>query len=317
VAVDAAGDVVATGAVANPTQSSDFVVVKLASASGAVRWRRAVNDSAGSQGAGNAAAVDTAGNVVAGGFVIDGDTFFTVTALEGASGAEIWRDRTAGGAGGLDQALAVAAYGDGRVAAGGAVEHLHQGDDFFVTAVRTQLAGRQLVVQDAADPSKRKLSLTAEDDVAIVGASGGPADPTRTGAELALFNPLTGELSVVALPASKWTGLGDPAGADGYQYADSGQSVGPCRSVALKRGEALKASCSGRGLGFTLNEPAQRALAVALRTGALEHCLYFGGRIVKDVPAAGSRIGEFQATNAPAPWACFDSALSDLAPPRM
>jgi hypothetical protein len=305
VAVDEQGDVVAAGVLASSSGSSDFAVVKLAGATGASLWSRVVNAGAGSQGGGNAVAVDATGRVVAAGFLIDRTTYFTVVTLEGTSGADVSRAQISGGAGGFDEAFAVAVHGDGEVAAAGSVRHAQSGDDFFLTSLRTQLAGRQLVLQDSAvDSSKRKLVLVSQDPVIVVGTPGGAADPTLTGGALAIVNPRTDERAVIALPASKWTGLGNPAGSGGYRYADNGHSAGPCRAVTLKPGEALQASCIGQGIGFTLNEASQGSVAVALTTGTLEHCLFFGGRIVKDVPAAGNRIGEFQATTSPVPPAC-------------
>ena len=191
------------------------------------------------------------------------------------------------------------------MAAAGSVRYAQSGDDLFVASVRPQLAGRQLTLQDSAtDASKRKLAVVSQDPVALAGTPGGGADPTLTGGALEIVNPRTGESAVIALPASKWTGLGQPAGSAGYQYSDSRQSAGPCRSATVKPGEALQASRSGAGIGFTLNEASQGGVGIALKTGSLEYCLAFGGRIVKDVPAAGRRIGEFQATASPLPLRC-------------
>lgn len=234
VAVDEQSDVVAAGVLANTRGSSDFVVVKLAGATGAPLWRRVANDGGGSQGGGNAIAVDTRGHVVAAGFLIDRTTSFTVVTLEGASGADVSRAQISGEAGGFDEAFAVAVHGDGEAAAAGSVRHAQSGDDFFLTSLRTQLAGRQLVLQDSAvDSSNRKLILLSQDPVIVAGTPGGVADPTLTGGALAIFNPRTDEVAVIALPASKWTGLGNPAGSGGYQYADNGQSAGPCKAVTL------------------------------------------------------------------------------------
>ncbi len=115
VAVDEKSDVLAAGVLANASGSSDFVVVKLTGATGAAVWRRVVNEGAASQGAANAVAVDTAGRVVAAGFLIDRDTYFTVVTLDGTSGADVARAQISGGAGGFDEALAVAVHGDGEV----------------------------------------------------------------------------------------------------------------------------------------------------------------------------------------------------------
>jgi putative pyrroloquinoline-quinone binding quinoprotein len=304
VAVDGDDDVVAAGVVANASQSSDFVVVKLGGATGAPLWQRVVNTAPGSQGGANAVSVSPAGVVAAAGFIIDGPTFFTVVALEGASGAERWRSLSTGGTGAFDEALAVAAYGDDRVAAAGTLRRRASGDDIVISGLRTQLAGRQLVVQDSAqDPSKRRIGALSQDAVLVAGTPGGPADPTVAGGTLVVANPATGERAEIALPSARWSATGSPTG---YVYTDTSQAAGPCTSVVLRPGEALKANCSGRGIGFTLNEPSQGALDISLQTGTLTHCLSFGGRIVKDVPAIKNRIGEFQATSSPAPAACAD-----------
>jgi hypothetical protein len=208
--------------------------------------------------------------VVAAGVLIDRTTYFTVVSLDGTSGADVSRAQISGGADGFDEAFAVAVHGDGEGAAAGTVRHAQSGYDFFLTSPRTQLAGRQLVVQDsAADFAKRKLILLSQDTVIVAGTPGGVADPTLTGGALAIFNPRSDELGVIALPASQWTGLGNPAGSGGYQYADNGQSAGPCQAVTLKPGEPLQARCTGQGIGFTLNEASQGSLRIALTTGTL------------------------------------------------
>ncbi len=65
VAVDGSGDVVATGNTASDRTGGDFVVVKVDGQSGTERWRRTVGAPLG--GVGDALAIDTAGNVLAGG----------------------------------------------------------------------------------------------------------------------------------------------------------------------------------------------------------------------------------------------------------
>ena len=136
--------------------------------------------------------MDTTGRVVAAGVLIDRTTYFTVVTLDGTSGADVSRAQISGGAGGFDEAFAVALHGDGEVAAAGSVRHAQSGDDFFLTSLRTQLAGRQLVLQDSAvDSSKRKLILLSQDPVIVAGTPGGVADPILTGGALAIFNPRT------------------------------------------------------------------------------------------------------------------------------
>ncbi len=79
VAVDTAGDVVATG-----ETNGDFTVVKFDGASGAELWRWRINGTA------NAVTLDAAGNVVAAGYTQNTGTLldFTVVKLNGSDGSD-------------------------------------------------------------------------------------------------------------------------------------------------------------------------------------------------------------------------------------
>ena len=63
-------------------------------------------------------------------------------------------------------------------------------------------------------------------------------------------------------------------------------------------------SCTGSGIGFTLDEPTQGTLSTLLQAGPQKSCARFGGEIKKDVPNDGKKAGVFQAKNAPAPAGC-------------
>jgi len=103
VAVDAAGDVVATGYIEQVEEAGnkDFAVVKLSGSDGGELWRFVVDGGGGNDTAGPVA-VDPAGDIVVGG-VIDlgpfepslilpsGHGLFSVFKIAGADGAEIWR----------------------------------------------------------------------------------------------------------------------------------------------------------------------------------------------------------------------------------
>lgn len=95
VTLDAAGDVVAAGFLANTATGSDFTVVKFDGASGAERWRQVVPSPSGCcVGGAQTVTVDAAGDVVAAGWTTDADAapnFFTVIKFDGASGTERWR----------------------------------------------------------------------------------------------------------------------------------------------------------------------------------------------------------------------------------
>src|SRR5207244_492158 len=99
--------------------------------------------------------------------------------------------------------------------------------------------------------SRRKLIVQSRDGAAL---SVTPADPTSAGGALDILNPVSGESTLITLPANHWRGLGTPAGSRGYIYSDPLRTDGPCRKVLFKPGRSLKAMCSGAGIGFTLDE---------------------------------------------------------------
>lgn len=139
VAVDAAGDVIAAGTLANTGTGRDLAVVKLAGATGALVWAApaTVNGTAaGSTDEATAVAVDAAGDVIAAGFTQNASTNLdlTVVKLAGATGAPRWAapvtiDGTAHG-GDLAFALALDAAGD--VVVAGTTQNVGTSLDFTV-----------------------------------------------------------------------------------------------------------------------------------------------------------------------------------------
>jgi hypothetical protein len=164
-------------------------------------------------------------------------------------------------------------------------------------------SGKRLLVKDkAGDATKRKVVVRSTDSSITT------VNPTRGGAQLSVVNPATREIDTYNLPASGWKGLGRPPGAKGYQYKDRTLVNGPCKTVVVKPGKLLKATCQGNQIAFSLNEASQGRLDVALTmsndASSLVQCLSFGGTVTKDRPAAGRTAGLFQAKDAPPPAAC-------------
>jgi len=164
--------------------------------------------------------------------------------------------------------------------------------------------GRALVVRDhATKPAQRKLSVTASDAEIAPPAAGGGEDPTVAGATLVLGRG-SAEVASIVLPAMNWKGLGSPPGSRGWRYADAQRTSGPCTRVVVKQ-KSLVASCTGDQLAFTLDEPAQGALAVSFASGSGRRtCLAFGGIVTKDVSTAPGPVGLFRARTAPPPASC-------------
>ncbi len=168
-----------------------------------------------------------------------------------------------------------------------------------------RLSGRQLnVVDDAQKPGRRRLRVRSEDSSFTPPSPGGLEDPTLVGATLELVNPVSYETQILALPASRWAGLGEPAGVKGYRYQDPKREDGPCTDAVLKPGR-LRARCRGAELSFMLEGSPQEALAVALRVAnEVTYCMRFGGEVQRDVPTTESGRGVFKARNAPPPVSC-------------
>jgi cysteine-rich repeat protein len=166
------------------------------------------------------------------------------------------------------------------------------------------LSGRSLLVKDqAGNPGARRIVLVSKDPGIQSPAPGSPADPRTAGVVLRLARGVA-EIDDIALPASGWTGLGNPQGSAGYRYHDSGQALGPCKKAMILPGRLLRAVCTGSQIDFTLDEASQGQLTVTVEPGTgLRSCASFGGTVVKDISTAGG-VGRFKAKNAPAPGSC-------------
>ncbi len=124
VTIDPMGDVVAVGRLGNGTFLTDFGVIKLAGSTGAELWRRQIAGTATSSHVSHgsearAVAITGSGDVVVGGYLLNGGTYFDFTDLDfivarlaGGSGADVWRRVIDGG-----RANVVAIDGNGDVIA--------------------------------------------------------------------------------------------------------------------------------------------------------------------------------------------------------
>jgi hypothetical protein len=165
--------------------------------------------------------------------------------------------------------------------------------DADYTAVQTQTLGaKKVLLKDRdGDAAKRKLIMILKDLALVVPSIGGEADPTVVGALLVLHNPLTLQTDSYALPASAWSGIGNPPGIKGYKYKDKILEHGPCKSVTLK-GKLVKASCKGDQIAFALSGAPQGSIAAALEAGAARYCVTFtGAELTVDVPDANGGNG--------------------------
>jgi hypothetical protein len=124
VAVDAVGDVVASGTIFNTGTSADLAVVKFDGVSGVEKWRQVIDGSGSANGA-SSVAVDVTGDVVASGLsqITSTGSNFTVIKFAGVDGIEQWRRAIKGSANRFDGALAVKVDALGDVVTGGFTEN--------------------------------------------------------------------------------------------------------------------------------------------------------------------------------------------------
>jgi len=161
--LDASGDVIAAGSMADATNGTGFTVVKLDHDSGAVLWHQTFSGGAGLDDVGAlAVTVDGGGDVIAAGSVegIGGDPELTVVRLDGSTGALLWPAPfgATGTASGEATAWDVSVDGSGDIFAVGSRTNTGRGTDFTLIKL-AQATGTALWSQD--------IDWTAhEDDVA-------------------------------------------------------------------------------------------------------------------------------------------------------
>jgi hypothetical protein len=196
VTVDGKGDVLAVGFTVNAGTGGDFTVVKFDGLSGAELWRTVISGNAAfSFDLAHAVTVDSTGNVVAAGYIVNSgtqDDFFVVK-LDGASGAELWRQVINGSASGRDQARAVAVDARGDVVGAGFIVDIARAD-FFVVKF-DGVTGAELwrqVIKGTANGADLASAVTVDADGNVIAA--GSTENTLTGADFTVvkFDGTTG-----------------------------------------------------------------------------------------------------------------------------
>jgi hypothetical protein len=124
-----------------------------------------------------------------------------------------------------------------------------------------------------AAPSRRRLLFRASTGgdgpahAVVVPARGASGDPTVGGAVLDVYNGAgSGEKVRVVLPASGWTPYGNPVAPAGYRWTAPSRAD-PVSRVTV-RANRLRIRSGGASWAYTLDEPAQGAVALRLRLGA-------------------------------------------------
>jgi hypothetical protein len=161
------------------------------------------------------------------------------------------------------------------------------------SALDQPLGGKRLVMRQGA--KSERLVLVARDVRMTTPVRGAPDDPTLHGAVLHAGNPETGEWARFDLAATGWSEAKDGRVFKfrSRQARGAGSEV---RALSIRDRKRLK--IRAQRIGITLDEPAQRSMAVVLTSGSQRWCTLFGGTVRKDQP------GKFAAKNAIPPTAC-------------
>jgi hypothetical protein len=164
-----------------------------------------------------------------------------------------------------------------------------------------------------ANPAKRKVTFAAATkgspaaNRVVLPAPNGDGDPTLHGATLRVYNAsgATADDVLVPLPTG-WSVLGRPGKFKGYRYRASG-SGDAVRAVTIKA-DTIVVKGGGAAWSYTLDEPAQGAIALRLRLGSgSEWCASASAKTSGRPPSTArtDRLDRFVGQpKAPAPATC-------------
>ena len=173
----------------------------------------------------------------------------------------------------------------------------------------TPVAGNSLLIKDKTDTTRRKIVLSLKDPT-IDTSPGSGINPALDGLRVQFYNAADGnDVACFDLPAGNAWRQNGPITGPTYNYRDSQAEFGPCRSVTISDGQQLRITCTGRRapISYSLDEPAQEAVAVRVESGDTNYCAIFGGIVISDSgidPLSPRGKGLFKAKLAPSPASC-------------
>jgi len=140
-----------------------------------------------------------------------------------------------------------------------------------VVLIQTQKASLRDGSAPPPNPSKRKVTFTSSTKTSaptnriVPPPANGSGDPTLFGAELRVYNATGATADDVTVPLpSGWSVVGGPSSFKGYRYSNP---AGPVRAIKVVN-DKITVKGGGAGWPYTLDEPAQQAVAVQLRLGS-------------------------------------------------
>ncbi|MEO8602005.1 MAG: hypothetical protein ABI629_05460 [bacterium] len=175
----------------------------------------------------------------------------------------------------------------------------------------------KLVMKDDAvppiDAAKRRITFSAitkndpADQRILPPLPGSSGDPTLGGGTLVVYNSagVTGDVVSLALPASGWKAIGNPAAPKGWRFR--GESAGAVRRIVVKS-DRIVLRGGKAAWTYTLNETQQMRVALHLRLGSdTGWCTDTGAKLTRNPPTTAytDRPGIFNASRgSAAPASC-------------
>ena len=138
-------------------------------------------------------------------------------------------------------------------------------------------------------------------DPALLPAIGSAADPTLAGGRFELYNPRTGEVTAISLPAAAWQ-VRSLRAASHTSTETAPRCMARAEPIAVDA-RGVRIRCGRASLGFTLDEFTQGRLAASVilgtTTSGRRFCSVFGETVRKDFSP------RFVAGRAAAPERCW------------
>ncbi|MEE8147440.1 MAG: hypothetical protein V3T24_07555, partial [Longimicrobiales bacterium] len=163
------------------------------------------------------------------------------------------------------------------------------------------IAGRKLQIKANGDPSKRKVSFSARNQISI----GLAHNPATEGMSVLVVGTGAngGRTELIVLDPSLWKTLGKASAPKGYRYQDSLGSRGGITKLLLKSG---KLRISARGPNWSWSPGGvQDEVWVYFRIEQETYCARFGGSVKRN------EAGLFQSKDADSPGDCPDQVCGN------
>ncbi len=194
---DADSNIIAAGYLVETGDGEDLTVIKLDGQSGSEIWRSETHGTLTLQAQALSIALDSSGNIIAGGYVDNNDTSldFTVVKLEPIGGGKLWQTQINGNANSFDLAQSVAVDANDNVLAAGQIRNRSEYFADFSTVKLDGATGTELwrsQIQGRATAAARMTTADANGGVVTVGEITNPRPGSGASFEVIRLDGSTG-----------------------------------------------------------------------------------------------------------------------------